>query len=138
MQNFYQKRTISQLTTGIMPIPSNLSGTLEPKKKSPKPVPKPVTQLEPIKIVKKEKARLQANHDVFEIQANTSKLVPLHAELPKSPTKMRMDLLSKEQILPESTIHHLNTLKQEKSFSGQNKKFNKLMQFDKYVDREFD
>ena len=51
---------------------------------------------------------------------------------------MRMDLLSKEQILPESTIHHLNTLKQEKSFSGQNKKFNKLMQFDKYVDREFD
>lgn len=40
---------------------------------------------------------------MMEIKANT-KLDPISYEMPKSPTKIRQELLSKDQILPESTI----------------------------------
>ena len=52
------------------------------------------------------------------MQANT-KLAPL----PKSPTKMRMELLSKEQILPESTITNLALAKEQNSVTGKNRQY---------------
>jgi hypothetical protein len=92
-----------------MPVPSNFSGgsaggkvgtqpvTVRNLKTSPRGIKVPV-QLRPLK-----KAPVLQDHHLVD------KPVPFAA--PKSPTKMRMELLAKEQILPESTINSLNLMK---------------------------